>query len=322
MPFKLSACDHEITGVSPYVLAKFLIQKKFGEHHILYKESASPTSNLKFKTFGRLSISELNYGSEIQLKIPPLGNFYHLHVILSGSCTWQHNDRQQHLRSGDSIIHIPSSEYSTTYSPDCIKLIVQIPKDLLQQSAREFGYLTSNAPILFRSSPISFPSSGPAFNLLHDILEQDGAKLGERAELYYAKLFSNAILNTYDSNLSLSASLSGPHHRHIELIREHVLDNLTTDIPVDELARICRISRKSLYNLFERETGLTPSSYIRRLKLETIHSELSHNHRVRNVTEVALKYGFTNLGRFSAQYREYIGELPSETLRRLERQPF
>ncbi|MCB5163156.1 hypothetical protein LG368_14930 [Marinomonas sp. E8] len=29
-----------------------------------------------------------------------------------------------------------------------------------------------------------------------------------------------------------------------------------------------------------------------------------------------MKYGFTNLGRFSVQYKELIGELPSHTLRR------
>jgi len=47
-----------------------------------------------------------------------------------------------------------------------------------------------------------------------------------------------------------------------------------------------------------------------------VYSELKQDDRVRNVTEVALKYGFTNLGRFSAQYKEYIGELPSQTFRK------
>jgi AraC-like DNA-binding protein len=37
---------------------------------------------------------------------------------------------------------------------------------------------------------------------------------------------------------------------------------------------------------------------------------------VRNLTELAMEFGFFHLGRFSEQYRKQFGELPSETLKR------
>ncbi|MNF01178.1 DNA-binding transcriptional activator FeaR [compost metagenome] len=77
------------------------------------------------------------------------------------------------------------------------------------------------------------------------------------------------------------------------------------------------MSLRSLYGLFERHVRVTPKQYIRNLKLERIHASLSDPCcNVRNVTELALDYGFLHLGRFSEAYRQQFGELPSETFKR------
>ncbi|MCY1379511.1 Helix-turn-helix domain protein [compost metagenome] len=77
------------------------------------------------------------------------------------------------------------------------------------------------------------------------------------------------------------------------------------------------MSPRSLYALFERNAGTTPKHYIRSKKLEKVHACLiDPTAKVRNVTEVALDYGFLHLGRFSECYKNTFGELPSDTLRR------
>lgn len=314
MTFNLSTCDHEIAG-SAQVISKFLIEKDFGNHRLTQKSSKEPFAALKFKSFGPLSISEHGFGSEVVIDTPMMTDIYHLQIMLGGRSTVHYNGKQQRLSVGDALIITPNSGFASEYSEDCRKLLIKIPVDFLQQTAREFGYLSCVDPIRFDFEKCVFPTSGPVFNLLNDILEQGSDVLSERALLYYTKLLGNAILSTFNSNVSTSSSLYSHQHRHIDRIRDHVLNHITDDIAIEELASLCQISRKSLYNLFERETGITPSAYVRRLKLESVHSELSSNLDIRNVTEVALKYGFTNLGRFSAQYREHIGELPSETLR-------
>ena len=73
------------------------------------------------------------------------------------------------------------------------------------------------------------------------------------------------------------------------------------------------------FMLFDKHLGTTPKHYIRQRKLERVRACLSDPvARVRNVTEVALDYGFLHLGRFSESYRSAFGELPSDTLRRRE----
>lgn len=83
------------------------------------------------------------------------------------------------------------------------------------------------------------------------------------------------------------------------------------------MAQLANMSPRSLYALFERKAGTTPKSYIRQRKLEKIHGSLSDpSVKVRNITEIAMDYGFLHLGRFSESYKSTFGELPSDTLRR------
>jgi len=77
------------------------------------------------------------------------------------------------------------------------------------------------------------------------------------------------------------------------------------------------MSLRSLYGLFERNAGVTPKNYQRQKRLERINACLSDpTCNVRNITEVAMDYGFLHLGRFSDSYRKQFGELPSDTLKR------
>lgn len=315
MTLSLTACDHEERGVSAESISSYLIGKRFGEHRLRFRTPSSSKADIKFKRFGVLSISEHTFGCSVQMYTPMMTKLYHLQVTLSGESKVRCHNKVQMLKAGDAVIVTPNTSLISDYSADCRKLIVGIPAEFLMQTAREFGYHTNQDLIYFRFKKQPLPTTGSFISLLDDILQQPQGLLCERGLMYYSKLLCNAIFSTFECHLSQSQSAQLSQHRDIERVRDYVQQHITDDISVEELARLCQISRKSLYNLFERETGLTPSAYVRCLKLESAHLELSGNQSIRNVTEVALKYGFTNLGRFSAQYRDYIGELPSQTLR-------
>ncbi|WP_432695987.1 AraC family transcriptional regulator [Marinobacterium sp. YM272] len=318
MTFSLSRFDQEIMGVSAFEISNFLKNKSFADHRLIQRDKGcSNTSSLRYKAFGPLQIAEYSSGNAMEVRIPSLDDAYHLQIVLSGEGRCISDGTSLPMQAGDSIMLTPGTDYSLAYSSHCIQLSVRIPLDFLHQSAREFGYFTAGGPIRFIPQGVNVLNEGPLRHLLRDILEFDSADTSERAQLYYAKLLCHGILQSHESGICLNDRVNPSEHRHIAQIRNYVLDHLTEDIAIGDLVELCRISRKSLYNLFEKETGQTPSTYIRQLKLETIYTELSGDDRnIRNVTEVALKYGFTNLGRFSAQYRDHIGELPSETLRR------
>ncbi|WP_264933621.1 helix-turn-helix domain-containing protein [Streptomyces sp. A012304] len=55
-------------------------------------------------------------------------------------------------------------------------------------------------------------------------------------------------------------------------------------------------------------------TYLRNVRLGRVHAELLTG--ATGVTEVAGRWGFTHLSRFSAAYRRRFGAAPSETLAR------
>ena len=95
---------------------------------------------------------------------------------------------------------------------------------------------------------------------------------------------------------------------------EHIESNITKT-SAWETAEALGISRRTLEHLFRDSLGTTPGKYLGLLRLNRCHHDLYHaDPSKESVTSVAMRWGFTHLGRFSGAYRKHFGELPSETL--------
>jgi len=86
------------------------------------------------------------------------------------------------------------------------------------------------------------------------------------------------------------------------------------------LADMCRaagISPRALGRAFQAIHDTSPSRYLCGLRLvEARQALLSADAGHETVTQIALRFGFRELGRFAALYRDKFGESPSSTLRR------
>ena len=90
---------------------------------------------------------------------------------------------------------------------------------------------------------------------------------------------------------------------------------LDQPIVLDDLAAAAGVRPRSLEAHFKLHLGTTPMSWVRRTRLARAHQQLLASRDDANVTEIANANGFTELGRFAAQYRRQFGELPSQTLK-------
>jgi AraC-like DNA-binding protein len=94
-------------------------------------------------------------------------------------------------------------------------------------------------------------------------------------------------------------------------------DNIGEKITLPELASACAVPERTLLRQFQRFLGVSPLAYLRRLRLNAARSELTRPGSNDPVSDIAIRCGFTHLGRFATEYRRLFNETPSATRRRV-----
>jgi AraC family ethanolamine operon transcriptional activator len=108
----------------------------------------------------------------------------------------------------------------------------------------------------------------------------------------------------------------------VRAAEEHALSRVDGLVQVSDLCRVAGVSERALQYAFKEVLGLTPISYLVRLRLHRVRQGLlAASHRTSTVSVEALKWGFWHFGEFSRAYKNCFGELPSDTLRRNRIQP-
>lgn len=150
-------------------------------------------------------------------------------------------------------------------------------------------------------------------------LEND---LIERAPIAISNLSQSMLsLATAQHLLNLDALAPVPSiaPRQVRLAIDFMRANLDKPLTIAEIAKASRTTVRTLQGGFRNFKGSNPLAYLRRLRLEAIRAELTDSENRQMVAEIALRWGFAHPGRFSSEYRQAFGELPSETVRRIRR---
>jgi transcriptional regulator GlxA family with amidase domain len=107
----------------------------------------------------------------------------------------------------------------------------------------------------------------------------------------------------------------------LQRAEDYIHAHLKESFSLLDLTEAVATSPSTLLRTFNTHHGVSPMQYVKRLRLKAVRRSLSFaDPQTTTVGHVAVGFGFRQLGRFSAQYRDAFGEFPSVTLRR-HRQP-
>lgn len=126
------------------------------------------------------------------------------------------------------------------------------------------------------------------------------------------KLTLDALMSVTEySKVKLQTRRVQGVRRAIDYIQAHAASLPT----MAELCKISYLSERSLEYGFREYVGVTPIRYLRLVRLNGARQELlAASSKVDKVIDIALNWGFLELGRFAGEYRQLFHELPSETL--------
>jgi AraC-like DNA-binding protein len=103
--------------------------------------------------------------------------------------------------------------------------------------------------------------------------------------------------------------------RAVQFVEEHASSALMTP----DIAAGIGASVRALQAAFRKWRQVTPTEYLRTVRLQRVRDTLLQASPSTTVTEVALDHGFFHLGRFSQHYKRAFGENPAATLARTRR---
>lgn len=148
-----------------------------------------------------------------------------------------------------------------------------------------------------------------ASNLNHKVITQEGKSL----LLHFLPI---KFLKEISKNIGCTREIPVKEKDMLFMeIRAYMHTHMHKQLTVAGLAKKFKLSERSLRNYFNEELNTSPKQYLTILRLTKIRDELKMQNMEKGLVDyTARKFGFQHMGPFSKIYKEYFGELPSETL--------
>ena len=256
-------------------------------------------------------------------QIEPQHNFYCLTVPLIDSCHIKDANKRREFSRNTAHLLYPDRALDSRHNGHCQLLGVTFMVDNLDDIARGlFGSVSTLEPLNDCSLSLTTPAGVNLVNLLSHICGQvyrdDKAPMSELTAMELEDDLITALLLAMDENQPGTdyAPVSRVSKCQVGRAEDYLLDNLASGVSRAKLAEIAGVSVRSLSRAFVQRHGVGPMKFLKERRLEAVRMELINARPdIAKVSDIALRYGFSELGKFSLLYKSVYNEKPSETLK-------
>ncbi|MEM5527258.1 AraC family transcriptional regulator [Gammaproteobacteria bacterium AS21] len=233
--------------------------------------------------------------------------------------------------------------FSDSHSHDFHQLVLPIHGALDIEIGSQSGFVgTNSAAVIHANQKHAFESHGknqfivadisvnlaPSFAALPTFMQLN-EHINRYLHFLYAQLALNVNQQTQRQMLMLLVQLLDNQHsaatdtQHSTIInkrllraRDYLQNNLARPKALTEAAHVANISERHLRTLFNQYYQLSPSQFLRQLRMQNAW-QLLQTSRL-SIAMIAEQSGYTNLSAFSDSFQKYFNNTPGQ-IRRLNK---
>lgn len=269
-----------------------------------------------------MSLNYLSYGAEVDIVPGAFETFYMVELPVVGGVALTCGRREVATSPEIAAVISPTFAIKSRWSAGCAQMMVKVPRPTLERHAALLLGRPLATPLEFEPRLALASDTGRALSRLVDFMTaqfEDETTLFARAPVSreLEELFLTTLLTgqPHTHSAALEARACGIAPRHVRRALDHIRAHLADDILIVDLVVASGVGARTLYAGFERFVGMPPALLIKNLRLDAARDDLLAR-RGATVAEIATRWNFMHLGRFSGDYRRRFGERPAETLRR------
>jgi AraC-like DNA-binding protein len=279
--------------------------------------------HMRAEELSMLTAGYLRFGTDVFIGSDEMPS-YCIEAPLSGVArnVW-HDGRMERTTVGMAAVFTPGMPVGLDWSSDCREICVMVSEAQMRaQLETMLGRPVQKRITFARRMNLNTRASYDWFGLVRILAREagrtDGVLTHRLAVDNLQRLLVQGLLLIQPHNYAEELAAEERHasaavlKRAVDLMHGHP----ETSWDTAGLAHATGVTARALQKAFQRAGHPPPMTYLRRLRLESVHTQLTDSDPgATTVTAVAGRWGFVHLGRFADQYRRQFGESPSETLR-------
>ena len=315
--------DHLIVDTRSIEYARDVAANSFVRHELKKIHGVNDFHFVHSHAFlNDISLCYTSYGNELIVEPEPMGEFYLVQIPMHGFVNIKSNDRRSTLQGKTCSVISPMNHNRFHWSKDSGVLSIKIQRQALVQQLQnltqsdicgdlEFELVMHMGEPAYRSWSIEIIR-------LMQYFQSDEASELMSLEGWFEQKLMEILLVGHPHNYSklLTRDNYEAPQKCVGIAIDYMHENFMEKITLATLASVSGVTSRTLHNGFKRYRDLSPMEYLLETRLKNAMKHLSTANENSNVTDIAQAAGFTHLGRFSQQFYQKFGELPSEVLKR------